>query len=167
MKKERLALHDLANNHSTDEQLLMYTDHILVWYWYIDNLFVIWNGPEDLLKIFLKRLNKNEFNLTFTISYDSTGVNFLNVVVKQKENNMLSSYLFRKPTAGNSILHASSFHPKPLMRSIPYSQYLRTRRNCSDKMSFQQEADVLRDCLLLRGYTKPALKKLTKEPLGN
>lgn len=74
----------------------------------------------------------------------------------------LCSSLYRKVTAGNTILHASSFHPKPLVNSIPHSQYLQVRRNCSDDNTFLIEAAKLRDRLLLRGYSRTSLKKAFK-----
>lgn len=75
--------------------------------------------------------------------------------------------LYCKPTVGNSVLHASSFHPEPLLTSIPYSQYLRTRRNCSDEISFKREAKILQNRLLERGCTKPYLKKAYKRAIEN
>lgn len=51
---------------------------------------------------------------------------------------------FRKLTAGNTILHATSAHPQPLVQSIPYSQYLRLRRNCSTDDSFSLETNPLK-----------------------
>lgn len=51
-----------------DEQLTMYTDLITVWQRYIDDVFMIWEGPVELLPVFLARLNRNWFNLTFTMS---------------------------------------------------------------------------------------------------
>lgn len=53
---------------------------------------------------------------------------------------------------------ADSFHPQPLIKSIPYSQYSRLRRNCSSEDHFSTEAVALRDRLLLRGYRNKILK---------
>lgn len=88
-------------------------------------------------------------------------------MVIRGSDDTLMTHLYRKPTAGNSILHASSFHPKPLLTSIPYSQYLRTRRNCSDDTSFQQEAKTLQKQPLERFYTKTCLKKAYKRAIEN
>lgn len=71
----------------------------------------------------------------------------------------LYSTLYRKPSAGNSLLHASSSHPEQLINSIPYSQLLRIKRNCTLDEDFQKEADLLRNRLLIRGYSKTNLKK--------
>lgn len=67
--------------------------------------------------------------------------------------------MFRKPSAGNTLLHASSFHPLPLVQSSPHSQYLKVRRNCSSEDEFKVESDKLRIRLLERVYTKSTLRK--------
>ncbi|XP_073485042.1 uncharacterized protein [Aquarana catesbeiana] len=99
--------------------------------------------------------------------YSETEITFLDVSVKKQPDGSLSSQLYRKPTAGNSLLHAASFHPKPLLSSIPYTQYLRTRRNCSDDSTFKDEADKLRTRLLERGYSRSSLKKAYKRTLAS
>lgn len=48
---------------------------------------------------------------------------------------------------------------KLIANSIPYSQYLRLRRNCSRDIDFQDEANLLYGCLRDRGYTNSILKK--------
>lgn len=139
--------------------------HVLAWYRYIDDVFLIWDGPDDLLHKFIDFININEFNLSFTMSHSTTEITFLDVLVKKQPDGSLSSQLFRKPTAGNSLLHATSFHPKPLLASITYSQYLRVRWNCSDDITFKKEADMLRKRLLERGYSSPCLKKAYRKTI--
>lgn len=58
-----------------------------------------------------------------------------------------------------TVLHGSSFHPAPLKNLIPYSQYLRLRRNCSDDILFKEEAKKLQMRLLDRGYSRSCLPK--------
>lgn len=90
---------------------------------------------------------------------------FLDNTVIHGGDDTLMTRLYRKPTAGNSILHASSFLPKPLLTSFPYGQYLRTRGHCSDEKSLQQEAKILQMRLHGRGYTKTYLKKAYKRAI--
>lgn len=47
----------------------MYTHHILMWQRYIDDILIIWDGPEWELKDCLNLMNQNSFNLFF---YDDT-----------------------------------------------------------------------------------------------
>lgn len=92
-------------------------------------------------------MNNNMCNLSFTMIYSSSELHFLDVTIYKEKGGTLASFLYRKATAGNTILHASSAHPQPLIRFIPFSQYLRIRRNCSDDTVFQSEANKLRDRL--------------------
>lgn len=91
--------------------------------------------------------------------WDKSSITFLDVIIHKDEKGSLSSSLYRKPTAGNSILHASSFYPQALILSIPYSQYLRIRRNCSDTEVLKREADLLKVRLMAQSYSNTCLKK--------
>lgn len=81
--------------------------------------------------------------------------------INKDQEGRLSTSLYRKST-GNTILHYSIFHPKPLKDSSPYSQYLRLRRNCSDPMDYKTKADELRLRLQSQGFSILCLKKAYK-----
>lgn len=49
-------------------------------------------------------------------------------------------------------------HPAPLLKNIPYSQYLRIKQNCSRNCDFQKAADDLYCRLKSRGYSHSCLK---------
>lgn len=97
-----------------------------------------------------------------TESHNASEITFLDVSTQKQTNGSLSTELFRKPMAENSLLHASSFHPKLLLASIPYSQHLRARRNGSGDIRFKKGADILRDRLLERGIPRPLSRKPIK-----
>lgn len=96
------------------------------------------------------------------MSYDAHNITFLDVKVRRDNEGALCSSLYRKPTAGNAILHSSSFHPKTLINSIPLSQYLSIRHNGTDDTTFLIKARKLQDRLLQRGYSQTSLKKAYK-----
>ena len=60
---------------------------------------------------------------------------------------------------GCSYLHAGSCHPPQLLRSIPYAQFLRLRRNSSDFNTFLSSAAVVKARLKMRGYSDRVLKQ--------
>lgn len=66
-----------------------------------------------------------------------SNISFLDLVISIDAQGKLDSSLYRKPSAGNTILHAQSSHPVSLVKSIPYSQYLRVKWNCSKDSDFQ------------------------------
>lgn len=67
--------------------------------------------------------------------------------------------LYWKPSSGNTILHGFSLHLAPLIRSIAYAQYLQLRRNCSTDDDFLNQAALLQNRLLARGYSRYLLRK--------
>lgn len=67
--------------------------------------------------------------------------------------------LFRKPTAANSLLQYSSFHPQHLKKGIQYGQYVRLRRNGTELDDFKKHAKELMEHFLCRGYPKKLLSQ--------
>lgn len=88
-----------------------------------------------------------------------TSIAYLDITIDITVDGWINTSLYRKPTAGNTILHVLSAHPQPLIQSIPFGQYLRLKRNCSNYINFKQEADQLYERLLARGYIKTTPKK--------
>lgn len=120
---------------------------------------MVWTGTQDLLDRFIQTLNQNCLNLKFTVSTNLQRITFLDLTIfKDNNENCLASTLYRKETTGNTLLHANSAHPRPLIKSISYAQYLRLRRNCTHIEEFKSQADALRIRLLARGYTKTLLR---------
>lgn len=130
-------------NFSSSDDLLQFSGHIHLWYRFIDVFLLVWDGPIETPHLWLKAMHSNEFNLTFTMNYSLTSIAFLDITISKGLDGTLSNGLFCKCTAGNNILHFSNFYPRPLVNSIPYSQYLRIRRNCSSDSSFKTKPDSL------------------------
>ncbi|KAM9320087.1 uncharacterized protein PAF06_004553 [Gastrophryne carolinensis] len=126
---------------------------------YIDDIFILWSGPGHLLEDFIRILNCNSLNLKFTHEVSTCRINFLDLTVTIDSLGQINSCFYRKASAANTILRASSAHPQHLLRSIPYGEYLRARRNCTQDKDFKAAADEIRDRLLLRGYNKKVLSK--------
>lgn len=119
---------------------LVYLCHTMTWHKYIDNIFVVWDGPLDLLQTFLNKLKDNRFNLSFTHNYSPQEVPFLETLVRVDDSGNLTTTLYRKPTTGNSILRSDSAHPASLKRSMPFAHHLRIRCICSSIVDFQIQA---------------------------
>ena len=60
--------------------------------------------------------------------------------------------MFYKPTDSHSYLLFSSSHPNHTKRSIPFSQFLRLRRICSEDEDFQAKSLEMRHFFVQRGY---------------
>ncbi|XP_056380387.1 uncharacterized protein LOC130275860 [Hyla sarda] len=131
--------------------------HLIYWGRYIDDVFVVWSGSENLFKEFVEGLNHNPLGLKFTFEIDRDELPFLDVLIRRGENGLLETSTFRKPTSTNSLLRWDSFHPIPLKKGIPTGQFLRIRRNCSSMEGFNNQARDLRDRFVERGYPSDVL----------
>ncbi|XP_053571501.1 uncharacterized protein LOC128661250 [Bombina bombina] len=108
---------------------------------------------------FLEYLNTNSSKLKFTREFNSSVVNFLDLTLEGVvEHGTIISSTYRKPTAGNTILHAQSAHPPHLLRSIPKSQFLRLKRNTNSDCVYDRQSDNLKNRLLARGYDSSLLE---------
>ena len=71
--------------------------------------------------------------------------------------NRLSTSVHYKPTDSHSYLLHSSSHPAHVKNSIPYSQFLRLRRLCSDDTDFSEKAEEMCQFFKARGYPDPVI----------
>ncbi|XP_077330261.1 uncharacterized protein LOC143964418 [Lithobates pipiens] len=141
------------------EDLFKFFCLIPVWRRYIDDIFFIWTGIEAELFTFMELLKINTYNLKFTMEKSRSSLTFLDIQIYVNPKGEIRSTLFRKPLAANTVLHASSSHPEPLVASIPYGQYLCLKRNCSSEADFELEAKKLQIRLRHRGYSNKCLKR--------
>ena len=111
----------------------------MCWYRFIDDIFGIWTFGLESLKEFVEYLNKQVESLKFTLEYSTKQLSFLDVMVLKRNNGFISTDLFRKPTDARNYLHYSSAHPKSCKNGIPYSQFLRIRRICSEYEFFEKK----------------------------
>ncbi|OCT84789.1 hypothetical protein XELAEV_18022946mg [Xenopus laevis] len=65
------------------------------------------------------KLNVKKFNLSFTMNYDSSKLEFFDIEIKKDSQGLVSTNLLRKLTASNSLLHAKSMHPSKSIEGIP------------------------------------------------
>ncbi|XP_072050367.1 uncharacterized protein [Amphiura filiformis] len=123
----------------------------LVWYRYIDDIFMIWTHSKDELEQFINHANQIHPSIKFTSDYSPSQVNFLDVAVKLSEG-QIHTDLYSKPTDKHTYLLPTSCHPRHCTRNIPYSLALRLRRICSDESAFQHQPETLKQQLINRGY---------------
>ena len=137
----------------------------LVWWRYIDDIFLIWQHGEENLKIFLEHLNNFHPTIKFTADYSHTKVNFLDVQVIRSGNKLITD-LYIKPTDTHQYLEASSCHVYHCKSSIPYSQALRLNRICSESKFFDNRCNQLESWLMERGYNDKLVRRKVLEARG-
>lgn len=126
----------------------------LVWYRYIDNIFMIWPHNREALDAFMSDLNDFHHSIKFTFEISETSIPFLDTrVIIDKEGN-LTTTLYKKPTDANLYLHYKSCHPLHQKNSIPYSQAIRIRRICSTIDDYQLHTQKMKENFIKRGYPR-------------
>ena len=112
----------------------------LVWWRYIDDVFMIWPHGEEKLNKFVTLLNSSHKTIKFTHEVSPSKINFLDVTVLL-HNNSIATDLHVKSTDTHQYLLSSSCHPNHIKKSILYSLALRIRRICSTDDNYKQRTD--------------------------
>lgn len=128
-----------------------WTDYIVFWGRYIDDCLLLWSGSEAVLNEFCTYLNSNDMDMIFTCHSSSSSVTFLDLELYIKENT-LHSRLYRKETSCNAVLHALSAHPTHQINPIPFGEFIRARRNCSEEQEFHKCLSDMKTRFKNRGY---------------
>ena len=76
---------------------------------------------------------------------------FLDIKISIEGNGLCTS-VYYKPTDSHSYLLYSSSHPSHVKNSIPFSQFLRLRRLCSDDSDFSEKSEAMCQFFDKRGY---------------
>ena len=66
--------------------------------------------------------------------------------------------MYYKPTDAHSYLLHSSSHPNHVKNSIPFSQFLRLRRLCSDELDFSNKSEEMLQFFKYCGYPDSVVK---------
>jgi hypothetical protein len=133
-----------------------YKPHL--WLRFIDDIFMIWLHSEKELLNFIDWLNQQHSTIKFTSTHSMGQVNYLDLTVYKTSNGTLKTKTFHKPTDASTYLHYTSSHPKNQKNSIPYSQYLRLKRNSTEDEDFKRSTNQLTQAFLDRGYPQPILE---------
>ncbi|XP_077148181.1 uncharacterized protein LOC143808889 isoform X3 [Ranitomeya variabilis] len=87
-----------------------FATHVHAWLRFIDDIFILWKGTEEDCVEFFNTLNSNPYNIYLTYSFSASEITFLDLRIFSHGNG-LATDLYRKPTATNSLLEFTSFHP--------------------------------------------------------
>lgn len=128
------------------------------WRRYIDDIFV--TVEENINpKHILTELNKIHDSIKFTMEKGNPELTFLDTKVYIQDNEIHTCINY-KESDRHLYLHSRSYHPKPVKKSVPYSQCLRVIRNTSCPVKRDVEVDKMLDFFFARGYTQRFLKNV-------
>lgn len=124
---------------------------LVLWARYIDDVLLLWDGSYDSLCSFMDGLNSNERGISFKYEASQEKIHFLDLEIRGENNSLLTSTYF-KVTDRNSFIPRDSCHHKAWLDSVPKSQYIRLKRNCSTNTDFLAQSKVLTDRFIEKGY---------------
>ena len=139
-----------------------------LWLRFIDDIFFVWSGDESSLKHFIEYCSNYSMQqgmqstIRFTYSYSRTDVSFLDMKVSLKNNKICTS-VHSKPVDTHTYLHATSFHSRSTILSLPKTQFIRIRRICSSVSDYQYHAQRFLEFFVRRGYKDNLLRKQIRE----
>ncbi|CAJ0946010.1 unnamed protein product [Ranitomeya imitator] len=146
----------------------LFQTHSVYWKRYIDDVFMIWRGGEDLLLRFVSDINTCVPNLSFSMQKSNVSINFfLDTMITLEADGNLDVDLYCKPTDKNSLLHYSSCHPRHVKQSLPISQYHRLSRIVSNEEKQAIRHHEMSVKFLQRGYPLRTLQKATNNIRNN
>ena len=129
----------------------------LVWWRYIDNIFMLWQHGEKELKKFLEILNYHP-TIKFTAYYSREKISFSDIeVIKKGNQHVIDFYI--KTTDCHQYIHASSCHIFHSKKSTPYSQALRLNRICLENSFFDKRCNNLEIWIRERRYSDKMVQK--------
>jgi hypothetical protein len=137
----------------------------LVYYRFLDDIFIIWTYSEEEFFYFLNLMNSHSPSINFTHSIQKESINFLDVTLYKgtqfKNSSKLDTKVYFKPTDTHELLHKSSFHPKHTFAGILKSQINRFHKICTNKQDFESACSILfRVLRKKRNYSKRFLRKI-------
>ena len=118
---------------------------------YIDDCIGAISSSREELNRFITSVNSFHQALKYTWEISETSLAFLDIKVPINGNGLRTSVHY-KPTDSHSYLLHSSSHPSHVKNSIPYSQFLRLRRLCSDDSDFSNKSQEMCQFFEKRGY---------------
>ncbi|CAJ0948663.1 unnamed protein product [Ranitomeya imitator] len=122
------------------------------WSRYIDDILFIWDDSVNKLPLAMTKLNQNACNIKLTYNFGKK-VEFLDLDIRVLEDGRIVTNVFRKPTATNTLLHASSAHHRSTINGIPTGQFLRIKRICTTVDDYDNQALDLARRFSDRGYS--------------
>lgn len=141
----------------------------LVYFRFLDDIFIIWTHSRSDFEEFFRILNEHHASIKLKSEISDTTIDFLDVTLFKgrhfKAQNTLDTKVFVKPTDTLQLLHKKSFHPKHTFSGILKSQFLRFNRICNNEEDFEEACNRLIRALRKRNYSKRFLRRIKSNTL--
>lgn len=112
-----------------------YWPELALWDRFIDDILLLWNGSFESLQLFMESLKINDWGIVLNYEASLNEINFLDLKISLKEVCFITSTYF-KSTDRNSFIPLDSCHHHSLLKSVPCSQFIHLRYNCTKVEEF-------------------------------
>lgn len=148
------------------ESLLFNTLQFKAWFRYVDDTFVLFDGPKEEIPNILQTLNSIDPCIQFTAEIEvNNEISFLDVLIRR--DLVFSTKVFRKECTILRPPHSSSSHPFSQKMSAMYSFVLRAINLCSEQSSLLDELNFLKSMASDRGFNPSVIDKAVKKLTRN
>ncbi|CAF4119666.1 unnamed protein product, partial [Adineta steineri] len=130
-----------------------------IFYRYVDDVFMILNGTQKDLAVFVKFMNKLEYSIKFTIEVQSDNkLPFLDVMVERKGGELIT-YVYRKATDTGLYLKWTSNQPRNYKINLIKCLCTRAKRICSSDTLYNEQLEYYKKIFMANGYPRNVIKK--------
>ena len=141
---------------------------------HIDDVLGASSGTRQDLENFIEFCSIYHPSLKYTFEISESSLSFLDSCLSISDARITTTIHY-KPTYAHSYLDYSSSHPPHRKKAIPYGQFLRFRRICSDDDEYVAKSKEMASLFLNRGYPRSVVtnsqrrtQEISRErPLGN
>ena len=123
---------------------------------YIDDIVGATSGSRDEIEVFATYVNGFHPSLKFTWIISEVQLPFLDLCLKPVSDRLLTSIHYKDT---HSYLNYTSSHPPRCKYSIPYSQFLRPRRICSEDNDFENKCKEMASFFRNRDYLSNVIQR--------
>lgn len=130
-----------------------YSQFLVLYRRFIDDIFAIWCGPRDTLLKFLGALNTKNDRIKLTHSISDSSLFLLDICLfKDNFPSVLQFSTYQKALNKCLYIPFESFHPSSNKKAFIKGELMRYARNSSSFKSFFETRDQFWKRLRLRGY---------------
>ena len=141
----------------------------LVYFRFLDDIFIVWNHSEKDFWEFFEVLNTHSESIKLKAEIQSQKIHFVDATLfkgkRFQSKGLIDIKVYFKPTDSDQVLDKPSFHPKHTFSGILKSQIIRYDRISSDPQDLENACDILCKSLRERGYNKRYLRSIKNKTL--
>ena len=141
-----------------------YSNYLILYRRFIDDIFAIWAGPKDTLLDFLDALNNKSDRIKLTHCISDSSISFLDLLLfRDAPSSVLQFSTFQKPLNKYLYIPFELFHPSSNKKAFIKGELIRYARNSSSLKAFSETREKFWKRLRVRGYPFRFLLPLFRE----